>query len=461
MSLTLADVERWNAGQVREVSTALDATSTSMNDVKDGLRNLPILGTWSGQAADAANDSLDKLGTYLADNVAARQEAAKVISKAADEIDSLKSFLRDVLELARGKFDVNLETGTVTPLTDDVNQGELDYVTTTLHQLLNSAEMIDRELAHGLNLLDGTDAPGSPPTIPINQNDERARNQIEAFKQVYGREPVTANDWRMAAGIDPHSYDPKNHGVPPEIVAGRFTPQPGKGVVRTNWFIPAAEVQNIFKDGQDFADLRLFPKNFGDNRGPSAAADPEHSRVSLFVDYENGIVAVRQNPTTTVDGERGGAATAPPQIHVAEAPDGRMTIDYNAWDAYENPAGVAANLTVNGRITLDTHTDGTVAIGGNTTIYPSMETYQYREGVPPEVLQWTPANSGSDAGPATSLSRSHWIGDATIPAVKPDIPEWRWQFENAIPFAPDPFVIHTTKLDSTADGVIPTVSEGR
>jgi hypothetical protein len=90
-----------------------------------------------------------------------------------------------------------------------------------------------------------------------------------------------------------------------------------------------------------------------------------------------------------------------------------------------------------------------------------METYQYREGIPPEVLQWTPANSGSDAGPATSLSRSHWIGDATIPAVKPDIPEWRWQLENAIPFAPDPFVTHATKLDSTADGLIPKVSEGR
>lgn len=45
--------------------------------------------------------------------------------------------------------------------------------------------MIDRERAHGLNLLDGTDEPDNPPTIPINQNDERSRNQIEAFKKVY------------------------------------------------------------------------------------------------------------------------------------------------------------------------------------------------------------------------------------------------------------------------------------
>jgi hypothetical protein len=461
MSLTLADVERWNAGQVREVSTALDASSSSMDGVKDGLRDLPILGTWSGQAADAANDSLDKLGTYLSSHVAARQEASKVISEAADEIDGLKSFLSNVQEMARGKFDIKLETGTVTPLTDDVNQDDLDYITTTLKQLLASAEMIDRELAHGLNLLDGTDEPGNPPTIPIKQNDERSRYQIEAFKKVYGREPVTANDWRMAAGLDPHSYDTKNHREPPKIVAGRFTPQPGKGVVRTNWFIPAEWVQNTFKDGQDLADLRLFPQNFGDNRGPSATADPEHSRVSLFVDYENGVVAIRQNPTTTVDGERGGAATAPPQVHVVQAPDGRMTIDYNTWDAYENPAGVAMDLTVNGRITLDPQDNGTVNLGGNTTIYPSMETYQYREGIPPQVLQWTPANSGSEWGPGTSLMRSHWIGDATIPPVRPDIPDWRWQLENAIPFAPDPFTQHTTKLDDPFRDGIPTVGTGR
>lgn len=147
--------------------------------------------------------------------------------------------------------------------------------------------------------------------------------------------------------------------------------------------------------------------------------------------------------------------------HVVQAPDGRMTIDYNTWDAYENPAGVAMDLTVNGRITLDPQDNGTVNLGGSTTIYPSMETYQYREGIPPEVLQWTPANSGSEWGPGTSLMRSHWIGDATIPPVRPDIPDWRWQLENAIPFAPDPFTQHTTKLvDPFRDGV-PTVGTGR
>lgn len=228
----------------------------------------------------------------------------------------------------------------------------------------------------------------------------------------------------MAAALDPHSYTPRYLGVPPKIVAGRFTPQPGKGVVRSNMFIPSDQVQNLPKDLTDIRDGRLLPKNYGDNRGPSATADPEASRVSVFVDYDNGVVVVRQNPTVNVDGQRGGAAADMPNVHVVQAPDGRMTIDYNANDAYENPIGTASGVTVNGRITLSPQSDGALALGGNTTIYPSMETYQYRSGLAPVQLQWNPANSGSDLGPGTSLMRHHWIGDLTIPAVRPDMPSW-------------------------------------
>jgi hypothetical protein len=290
---------------------------------------------------------------------------------------------------------------------------------------------------------------------------DRRQNQIDVFKQVYGREPVSANDWGMAAALDPHSYDPKYNGVPPEIVAGRFTPQPGNGVVRSNMFIPIDQVQNIFKDPTDIKDGRYLPKNFGDNRGPSATADVEASRVSVFVDYDHGVIAVRQNPTVNVDGERGGAAADVPSVHVVQAPDGRMTIDYNAHDGYENPLGTAAGATVNGRITLEPHADGTVSLGGNTTIYPSMETYQYRDGGVPAQLQWNAANSGSALGPATGLERHHWVGDATIPPVRPNMPGWLWELENVDPFQGDPFLSHTTQLTNPFQGGIPTVAVGR
>lgn len=290
---------------------------------------------------------------------------------------------------------------------------------------------------------------------------DRTRNQEQAFEKVYGHKPATANDWRMAAALDPHSYDPKYHGVAPEIVAGRFTPQPGKGVVRSNMFIPTDQVVNLWKDATDLRLRRFAPQNFGDNRGPSANADIDAARVSAFVDYDHGVVVVRQNPTSAVDGLRGGAAAAVPNVHVAQASDGRLTIDYNAHDAYENPIATWGGATVNGRITLDPHADGTIGLGGSTTIYPSMETYQYRDGAAPAQLQWTPANSGGSAGPATSLERHHWIGDTSIPAVRPDMPSWKWELENAIPFIHDPFLEHATQLTDPFNGSVPTVGLGR
>jgi hypothetical protein len=311
----------------------------------------------------------------------------------------------------------------------------------------------------GGNAGNTTPLPEASPSQPFPA--ERTHSQEQAFEKVYGRKPVTDNDWRMAAALDPHSYDSKYHGVPPEIVAGRITPQPGKGVVRSNMFIPTDQVQNLAKDFTDITSGRLGPKNFGDNRGPSAVADPEASRVSVFVDYDHGLIVVRQNPTSNVDGARGGAAADVPNVHLVQAPDGRITIDYNAHDAYENPLGTAAGISVNGRATLSPHPDGTVGLGGNTTIYPSMETYQYRDGLPPAQLQWNPANSGSALGPGTSLERHHWIGDATIPAVRPDMPGWKWELENANPFAGDPFLSHTTQLTDPFQGGIPSVAVGR
>jgi hypothetical protein len=59
----------------------------------------------------------------------------------------------------------------------------------------------------GAQPLDNTafkDAPGK-----AEDKANRRKNQIDAFKQVFGREPVSAADWDTAAALDPHSYDPK------------------------------------------------------------------------------------------------------------------------------------------------------------------------------------------------------------------------------------------------------------
>lgn len=324
--------------------------------------------------------------------------------------------------------------------------------------VLIHAESTDDELARVLSTATGDETPSVGET---DVTPEHETNRRKAFREVYGRDPASPNDWRMAAALDPSSYQVRNRGIDAEVVAGRFTPQPGRGVVRTNLFIPAEKVQNVAMDGTDIAEGRLFPDNLGDNRGPDANADIEASRVTVMLDYENGVVVARQNPTVAVDGERGGALAAVPQVNVLEAPDGRITVDYNAHDSYEDPAAKAAGVTVNGHVTFEPSEDGATNLGGNTTIYPSMETYQYRDYAEPVQLQWDPANSGSELGPATSLSRHHWIGDATIPFVEPNIPSWKWELENLTPWGGDPFVAHATELQDPTGGPLPTVARGK
>lgn len=332
MTLTVADIGRWSAEAVREVFHAGNARGRATLEARR-------------HANASIRQDLDAHGNEAL-------AVARAAGKAADDIEHVQSELRTLLADANGlHMTIDQLTNKVVP-SSTFNGPPMEAVIAEmqlqprLDKVLADANAIDAELAAAINMAEGNapiqrDPSGrevdGQPGGETDPGSECGRNQEEAFKTVYGHDPVSANDWRMAAALDPHSYLPKDHGVPPQIVAGRFTPQPGKGVVRTNLFIPADHVMNTAKDGKDLADGRLLPTNFGDNRGPSATADPEASRVSMFVDYEHGVIVVRQNPTATVDRQRGGAASAVPDVHVVQAPDGRMTIDYNAHDSYEMP----------------------------------------------------------------------------------------------------------------------------
>ena len=48
---------------------------------------------------------------------------------------------------------------------------------------------------------------------------ERTKNQVDAFREVVGRDPVSDSDWLTASALDPHSYDPKTQGGDANIVA--------------------------------------------------------------------------------------------------------------------------------------------------------------------------------------------------------------------------------------------------
>jgi hypothetical protein len=180
-----------------------------------------------------------------------------------------------------------------------------------------------------------------------DEEDKRRQNQIDAFKGVYGRDPVTQNDWKMAGVLDPTSYNEKNAGIPANVVVGRIKPVPGQGVVRTDLFIPQEEVWYPDVPGG------VSGHNFGDNRGFDPNAGPKDTRVAIYVDYENGVIVTRQNPS--VDTTTGEARTGIPTVAATQRPDGTLYVRYEAVDPFSpggEDVGKLSPWSVNGNMVI-------------------------------------------------------------------------------------------------------------
>lgn len=245
-------------------------------------------------------------------------------------------------------------------------------------------------------------------SAPVTTADRR-QNQIDAFKQVFGREPTSTADWETAAILDPNSYDAKNDGIPPNIVVGRITPVPGQGVVRTNLFIPGRSVLTPETRWPPYGD------NHGDDRGFSATAGPEDSRVSIYVDYENGLIVARQNPS--IDMRSGQVRVGTPTISAVQKGNGGVLIKYNTADPF-SPGGEdlakGMPVSVNGTIAIEPSTAG-LRVGGNVTNFPAVEIYNDRTASSTAtLLQAWPKYVDGSLGPISGLWWDKPIGDPSL-----------------------------------------------
>jgi hypothetical protein len=274
-----------------------------------------------------------------------------------------------------------------------------------LDSIVEQANSVDAALASAINMPDGNVPipPLAPPDQPSPADAERKRNETDAFKQAFGREPVSDSDWKTAAMLDPHSYDPKNQGVAPNIVVGRIQPVPGQGVVRTNLFIPGETAWTPKGD------------NLGDNRGFNPTAGPEGSRVSILTDYDNGIVVVRQNPSV-LRGDMGNQVkVGNPDIRVSQSPNGSVLIDYSAADPFSPGGQDLAKLTpwnVQGRLAISPGADGPVA-GGMVSDFPAIEIYRDAGGQAVDLDKIMPPNT-SEYGPLAGLHLTQSIGQSDL-----------------------------------------------
>jgi hypothetical protein len=319
-------------------------------------------------------------------------------------------------------MDIDLSTNTVIApdtgyMTDDAAAKAAQKVARLqgeISTILAAGESVDSDLARVIAYGTGGTPPARDPwpTEPLGDVPEREQNQRNAFQSMFGRQPTSPSDWRTAAALDPHSYLPLTKGYPPNIVVGRIAKVPGAGVVQTNAFIDT-----------ETAPAGLLT-NAGDNRGFDPAALPDTSRVTFLIDYENGIVVARQNPSIRLDD--GAVLPGRPDISVAQESNGKVHIKFNAADPFTPVLGENTKLlgiSVNGDLFYKPTADGGILVGGTTGYYPAWEVNHYApDGTATAVLQEKPIADN----PFMLAAPGRGMGDLQLP----------YEFNNVFPALP-------------------------
>ncbi|GBG39294.1 putative alpha/beta hydrolase [Mycobacterium montefiorense] len=384
-----------------------------INDSAEVQRVVNTLGTQSLQLPKIGAE-LERIAAELAE---AQRTGAVFISNLEIQLQVIDRGLGAALAQESSGHLTDAEIAVVTQHVIDLEDLAIADTKSALGQLKSIREGYSGYLQGALNTLrtEGYDATGMQALDTSGSGPDagaqagQRQNQIDAFTKVFGRTPRSAADWETAAALDPHSYEPKNGGWPPNIVVGRIKPVPGQGVVRTNMFIPGRAVWDPQADWPPYHD------NLGDNRGFSPTASPEESRVSIYVDYENGIIVARQNPS--VDETTGQVRVGTPSISAVQQSNGSVLVKYSAADPF-SPGGQdlakAASFDVNGAIAIEPTPEGP-RVGGTVTNFPAIEVYSDMPGgtTTPLVQSW-PLFVDDARGPAAGLWWHKPIGDAAL-----------------------------------------------
>ncbi|GLP75530.1 hypothetical protein TUM20983_26400 [Mycobacterium antarcticum] len=450
MSMTLAQLRMWPP-EIKEVSDAATLRAKTSREAAANVQSIIDISTWEGSAGDASRDAMkrsatkfERAGLQALALAAGASQAHQEAQRVATMIDNLTA---DAHSSVNGEpaMDVDLTSNRVIApnvayMTEDAAakaaqklarlQGEIDTA-------LAAGEAVDSDLARVIEYGTGGNVPPRDPwpaePLGTNGSFEREQNQRNAFNSMFGRQPTSPSDWRTAAALDPHSYLPLTKGRAPNIVVGKIEKVPGAGVVQTNAFIDT-----------ETAPAGILT-NAGDNRGFDPAAMPDRSRVSFVIDYENGVVVARQNPSIKLDD--GSVMTGHPDISVGQESNGNVHINFNAADPFTPILGEntkALGVSVDGDLFYQPTDDGGIRVGGTTSAYPAWEVNHYTpEGAATPVLQEMPLIDH----PLYLAAPGHSIGDTRLP----------YEFNNVILAPPGPAALPSTPMEPTPVGGIPPI----
>lgn len=410
-----------------------------INDSAEVQKATKLLGTQGTQLPQIGAD-LQAIAAALAD---AQRRAGTEIAGLESQLLSLDEQIGEAVDLENTHPLTASERQLVDHHIDELEKHAIDATKASLSKLEGIRDNYARQLRTSTAILrthDGYSPPliegvsGQVPETPEQQkqDDQRLQNQTRAFHQVFGRDPESTSDWDTAAALDPQTYDPKFKGVNSNVEVVRIRPVPGQGVVRVSQWI----------EQYDVTSAPPWKRDMGNNRVANTNFDPEDTKVTTYIDYENGIVVLRQNPSVeeTTTGGPGEVRIGTPRGSVSQLSDGSVRVKYDAGNPFApgvttNPKGPMENhtITVNGDLVFTPGPTG-VQINGTRTDYPSLEAYQDLPGGGTKTLMIDPAQSGRSGGPALNLEGHHDVGPLGGKAFAPfDKGDWNPQYDVFVP----------------------------
>ncbi len=166
MTVTVEDIHRWDAGEVREIFNACRTRAEVAFEAADGLSELPVFGSWGGDAAAAAREAIGETRKDLDAHGNESLAVAHAAHKAADGIDKVKADLQAVEdEAANHGLQIDAAGGRVLPgstiegsvLDLLAVQNKMEELQARLDAIVAEAASVDDDLAQAIQMATGAE----------------------------------------------------------------------------------------------------------------------------------------------------------------------------------------------------------------------------------------------------------------------------------------------------------------
>jgi len=202
VSVSVEEVDRWDAGDLREVFHATRTRAEAAFEAADGVSNLPAFDTWGGAASDAAREAIGKTRKDLDAHGNEALAVARAASSAADDVEQVKS------DLAKLRSDAHRLGMVVDPVGNTVEPGPADtraapmeivlkqmQLQKRLDTILADAARVDAELARAIDMAIGNEPiPDAGPPVGLPAVPPRETNPTDVRKWWDGLTPAQRDD---------------------------------------------------------------------------------------------------------------------------------------------------------------------------------------------------------------------------------------------------------------------------